>query len=53
MKRLFTTSLILTMLFVFSLGNLYAAEELSLLTWKGYAPQSLVDKFQKRNGCCR
>ena len=50
MKRLFTTSLILTMLFVFSTGNLYAAEELSLLTWKGYAPQSLVDKFQQETG---
>jgi spermidine/putrescine transport system substrate-binding protein len=35
---------------VFGLGNLYAAEELSLLTWKGYAPQTLVDKFQKETG---
>ena len=35
---------------VFGIGNLYAAEELSLLTWKGYAPQSLVDKFQKETG---
>jgi len=50
MKRLFTTSLILTLLFVFSIGNLCAAEELSLLTWKGYAPQALVDKFQKETG---
>ena len=27
-----------------------AAETLSLLTWKGYAPQSLVEKFQKETG---
>lgn len=27
-----------------------AAEPLKLLTWKGYAPQELVDKFQKETG---
>ena len=26
------------------------AEELSLLTWKGYAPKNLVEKFQKETG---
>lgn len=27
-----------------------SAETLSLLTWKGYAPKNLVDKFQKETG---
>ena len=31
-------------------GGLYAAETLSLLTWKGYAPKELVEKFQKETG---
>jgi spermidine/putrescine transport system substrate-binding protein len=38
------------MMLAFALGNVYAAEELSLLTWGGYAPQNLVDKFQKETG---
>ncbi len=50
MKRLIIASLIVTTLLVFGVANLYAAEELSLLTWKGYAPQSLVDKFQEETG---
>ena len=50
MKKLIVASLIVTTLMVFGIGNLYAAEELALLTWKGYAPQSLVDKFQKETG---
>jgi len=50
MKKVIVTSLIVTTLLVFGIGNLYAAEELALLTWKGYAPQSLVDKFQKETG---
>ncbi len=32
------------------MSSAYAAEELSLLTWKGYAPKSLVDKFEKETG---
>jgi spermidine/putrescine transport system substrate-binding protein len=37
--------------FLFSLmGGAYAAETLSILTWKGYAPQSLVEKFEKQTG---
>ena len=27
-----------------------AAETLELLTWKGYAPAELIDKFQKETG---
>jgi spermidine/putrescine transport system substrate-binding protein len=50
MKKVIVTSLIITTLLVFGIGNLYAAEELALLTWKGYAPQSLVDKFEKETG---
>ncbi len=30
--------------------NLQAAEPLKILTWKGYAPQQLVDKFEKETG---
>lgn len=30
--------------------TLQAAETLKILTWKGYAPQSLVDKFEKETG---
>ena len=50
MKKVIVVSLIVTTLMVFGIGNLYAAEELSLLTWKGYAPQNLIDKFQKETG---
>jgi spermidine/putrescine transport system substrate-binding protein len=50
MKKVIVASLIVTTLMIFGIGNLYAAEELALLTWKGYAPQSLVDKFQKETG---
>jgi spermidine/putrescine transport system substrate-binding protein len=38
------------MMLAFVLGNVYAAEELSLLTWPGYAPQNLIEKFQKETG---
>ena len=47
MKKVIVTLLVVTTLLVFGLGNLYAAEELRLLTWTGYAPKVLVDKFQK------
>ncbi|MCP3890482.1 MAG: extracellular solute-binding protein [Desulfobulbaceae bacterium] len=30
--------------------NLQAADSLKILTWKGYAPQPLVDKFEKETG---
>jgi len=33
--------------FLFSLGTSVNAETLELLTWKGYAPKSLVEKFEK------
>ncbi len=50
MKKAIVASLIVTTLMVFGIGNLYAAEELALITWEGYTPQSLVDKFQKETG---
>ena len=50
MKKIFITALSLVTMLIFGFGNLCAAEELSLLTWSGYAPQALVDKFQKETG---
>ena len=50
MKKAFVIPLVIVVMMVFGLGNLWAAEELALLTWKGYAPQSLTDKFQKETG---
>ena len=50
MKKSCVISLVIVTMMVFGLSNLWAAEELALLTWKGYAPQSLVDKFQQETG---
>ncbi len=50
MKKAILSSLILASILIFGFGTLYAAEELSLLTWSGYAPQSLVEKFQSETG---
>jgi spermidine/putrescine transport system substrate-binding protein len=50
MKKVFVASLVIAVISVFGFGNLYAAEELSLLTWPGYAPQALVEKFEKETG---
>ena len=47
MKKACVASLVIVTMMVFGLGNLWAAEELALLTWKGYAPQSLVEKFEQ------
>ena len=41
---------LLGVLALFSLAGFAQAETLSLLTWKGYAPQVLVDKFEKETG---
>ena len=43
MKKLLVFSLVVSTMLVLGFGNLFAAEELALLTWKGYAPQNLVD----------
>jgi spermidine/putrescine transport system substrate-binding protein len=51
MVKRFIFILILGLAFlVASAGSSYAAETLSLLTWKGYAPQNLVEKFEKETG---
>ena len=47
-KTLFISLLVSAFLAVMICGA--AAEELQLLTWKGYAPQNLVEKFQKETG---
>jgi len=51
MAKRFISILLLGFVFlVAAAGSSYAAEPLSLLTWKGYAPQNLVEKFQKETG---
>ncbi len=35
---------------LFALVGFAQAETLSLLTWKGYAPQKLIDQFEKETG---
>ena len=50
MKKVFALSLIIATMMVFGVANLHAADELALLTWKGYAPQALIEKFQKETG---
>ncbi len=42
--------LILAMMFFIGSSCLAQAETLRLLTWKGYAPQALVEKFEKETG---
>ncbi len=42
--------LVLTLLTVFTLAGAAQAETLKLLTWKGYAPQKLIDAFEKETG---
>ena len=47
MKKLFTFATLV----LFGLATqLQAAEPLKILTWKGYAPQQLVDKFEQETG---
>ncbi len=47
MKKLFAFA---TLALIGLATNLQAAEPLKILTWKGYAPQELVDKFEKETG---
>lgn len=42
--------IMLVLVGLFALAGFAQAETLSLLTWKGYAPQVLVDKFEKETG---
>jgi spermidine/putrescine transport system substrate-binding protein len=47
-KRLFILSI--AVLFIFASLSAAFAESLNLLTWKGYAPKELVDKFKAETG---
>ena len=49
-KKVLITALAFGFFLCVFLGNTYAAETLSLLTWKGYAPKNLVEKFEKEAG---
>jgi len=46
MKRIF----VVFMLAMFAFAGTARAETLKLLTWKGYAPQKLVEQFEKETG---
>ena len=37
-------------LVAFALTGVVQAQTLRILTWKGYAPKALVDKFEKQTG---
>ncbi len=47
MKKLFTIATLAVMGFA---ANAQAADTLKILTWKGYAPQPLIEKFEKETG---
>ncbi len=47
MKKLFAFAAMAT---IAMSGNAFATDTLKILTWKGYAPQELVDKFEKETG---
>jgi len=49
MKKVMLVVVLISAFLVINLG-LATAETLSLLTWKGYAPKALVEKFQKETG---
>ena len=50
MKKRITVTLVLCMMVLAGTIGLSSADTLELLTWKGYAPQVLVDKFQQETG---
>jgi spermidine/putrescine transport system substrate-binding protein len=50
MKKTFFIVCMLSAFLFAVMGSAYAAETLSLLTWEGYAPKNLVEKFQKETG---
>ncbi len=45
-----TLIMIVGALFIFSVVGMASAETLELLTWKGYAPKVLLDKFKNETG---
>ncbi|BAI81041.1 spermidine/putrescine ABC transporter, substrate-binding protein [Deferribacter desulfuricans SSM1] len=42
--------LVMLLVLAFGITSAYAGGTLRLLTWKGYAPKELVDKFEKETG---
>lgn len=42
--------LMLLLVFVFGVSSVFAEGTLRLLTWKGYAPNALIEKFEKETG---
>ncbi len=50
MRKKSIYSVILIVVFLVSGSGFALAEDLALLTWKGYAPVNLVEKFQKETG---
>ena len=50
MRRLVSTGIMALMLISVISSGAFAEGTLKLLTWKGYAPQALVDKFEKETG---
>jgi spermidine/putrescine transport system substrate-binding protein len=49
MKKIFIATLLIFAFVIAGFGAA-SAETLSLLTWKGYAPKVLIDKFKKETG---
>jgi spermidine/putrescine transport system substrate-binding protein len=50
MKKSVVFALMVAVLLALTVSTECGAEELALLTWKGYAPQDLLDKFEKETG---
>ena len=50
MKKACIISLVIVTMMFFVMESTYAAETLRLITWKGYAPKVLLDKFEKETG---
>lgn len=50
MKKMNLFKVLLISIMVIAWAGAVSAETLELLTWKGYAPKELIDKFQKETG---
>lgn len=50
MKKMLWIALIVSFCLIFHISSATAGGTLELLTWKGYAPKHLVDKFQNETG---
>ncbi len=43
-------SIVFAIVFIFFVSSAYAGDVLRILTWKGYTPRKLVEKFEKQTG---